>query len=109
MSKKVKFCSDCIFFDSDCAELIDPKYPIIKRSWCAQLDKTVDNRWNTDCKKFKDKGLCTCESCIHFEDKELTDNDDDIFNDEGYCEQKRAYVNMNDSCMNYSDYFDTEN
>lgn len=54
-------CSDCAYFTN--AEVIDEKYPELKRGWCSLHSKMVDNRWETDCKEIC---LLICEDCTYY-------------------------------------------
>jgi hypothetical protein len=60
-------CSDCIYFDF--IELIDERYPTIKRGRCSLYNKIVDNRWETDCAENTGKPSCTnCRHCVTDDD-----------------------------------------
>ena len=46
-------CSDCEYFKE--TELIDEKYPELKRGHCRWFDTNVDNRWEVKCEEFISK------------------------------------------------------
>lgn len=63
MINKFLTCSDCKYFTFK--ELIDERYPEIKRGICTLNERIVDNRWETDCTKNTGKPSCTnCRHCI---------------------------------------------
>ena len=87
------FCSNCSFFEF--MELIDKKYPILKRGKCNYLNKEVDNRWEHNCDYFIDlaTNCMQCEHCYNNEWYCVEDDYDDI--DENYpyvCEESNEYV-----------------
>lgn len=57
-------CSDCAYFNS--TEIIDERYPEIKKGYCSCHNKTVDNRWETKCKD--NTVYCCCDQCKYFEE-----------------------------------------
>lgn len=96
MNKKY-FCSNCSFFEF--IELIDKRYPILKRGQCNYLNKEVDNRWEHNCDYFIDLTI-NCIQCKHCYDNEwycIEEDDEDISIDgkENYpyvCEEINEYV-----------------
>lgn len=55
-------CSDCAYFTN--AEVINEKYPLLKRGRCSLYGKIVDNRWETKCED--NTYYCQCDMCEHF-------------------------------------------
>ena len=63
-------CSDCVYFEEK--ELIDERYPILKRGYCKYFNKEVDNRWEINCEEFDDEDEQTCDKCRWFyEDEDM--------------------------------------
>ena len=65
-------CSECAHFIFK--ELIDERYPMIKRGICSKFEKLVDNRWEIKCED--NTANYTCKNCIHFAEDEIIDEDD---------------------------------
>ena len=63
-------CSDCEYFKE--TELIDKRYPELKRGHCRWFDTNVDNRWEAKCEEFISKNNHICEQCSwFFEDEDM--------------------------------------
>jgi hypothetical protein len=84
-------CSDCAHFVFK--ELIDDRYPMIKRGICTLHDKLVDNRWATDCED--NTANFTCKDCIHCTDNEEYVNDTDSYYYD-MCDITNEEIDLND-------------
>ena len=89
-------CSDCAFFQP--TELIDERYPEIKRGNCLKYNKIVDNRCEVDCED-NTYDFC-CDMCKYFEDNPEYDPIEDDFDSEYICSYNDMPVSETKKCCN---------
>lgn len=96
--RNFRVCSDCAYFTDE--EVIDYRYPMIKKGRCKFHNKIVDNRWECNCKD--NTYYCRCDMCEHFQNNpfynpyEEVGEDDFDYEPPFICELKNIDVNEND-------------
>ena len=71
-------CGDCAFFNA--TEIIDERYPQIKKGKCIKHNKIVDNFKETECTD--NTGNYKCNMCIHFKENKWFDDAKNIYGDD---------------------------
>lgn len=92
-------CSDCAYFINE--EIIDERYPEIVKGKCKLHNKTVDNKWETNCKD--NTYYCCCDQCKYFHENvyfDLNDEEDD-FNCRYLCELTNISIKETDKVCEY--------
>ena len=90
-------CSDCAYFNP--TELIDERYPEIKRGECLKHHIIVDNRSETDCED--NTYNCCCDMCKYFEYNPYYDKNEDDLESEHICEYRDLPVDETSKCCSH--------
>lgn len=94
-------CSDCAYFEPN--EIIDERFPEIKRGLCTLHNKIVDNRWGTDCDD--NTYYCCCDQCWYITDNVNYDPDDEIDDEAPFtCPYKNNVYDTDKVCKNFRDF-----
>lgn len=92
MERNFLVCSDCAYFKE--TEIIDDRYPMIKKGKCVKHEKIVDNRWETKCED--NTYYCQCNMCNYFVDNSDSYLADDDWNSPFRCGFRYISINEED-------------